>query len=132
MRVLSMSSDPSETDAKESPAKPGETTAKLPQATPQPPPPRKSSARKVLLKAFGVRTQDENEPSAQAVPAMAVAGMGKKLLSKMEGQDIGTQMREFYSSYSKVSTPTFFLFPPPHLAKRPLLTHPIHTTRSTS
>ncbi|KAH8845426.1 hypothetical protein MCOR27_001062 [Pyricularia oryzae] len=101
MRVLSMSSDPSETDAKESPAKPGETTAKQPQATPQPPPPRKSSARKVLLKAFGVRTQDENEPSAQAVPAMAVAGMGKKLLSKMEGQDIGTQMREFYSSYSK-------------------------------
>ncbi|TLD18069.1 hypothetical protein PspLS_10536 [Pyricularia sp. CBS 133598] len=101
MRVLSMSSDPSETDSKESPAKLGETTAKQPQSTPQSPPPRKSSARKVLLKAFGVRTQDENDLSVQAVPAMANAGMGKKLLSKMEGQDIGTQMREFYSSYSK-------------------------------
>ncbi|TLD08348.1 uncharacterized protein PgNI_07300 [Pyricularia grisea] len=101
MRVLSMSSDPSETDSKESPAKLGEATAKQAQATAQSPPPRKSSARKVLLKAFGVRTQDENDSSVQAVPAMADAGMGKKLLSKMEGQDIGTQMREFYSAYSK-------------------------------
>lgn len=124
MRVLSMSSDPSETDAKESPAKPGETTAKQPQATPQPPPPRKSSARKVLLKAFGVRTQDENEPSAQAVPAMAVAGMGKKLLSKMEGQDIGTQMREFYSSYSKVSTSTFFVVSAATLGKTSITNTP--------
>lgn len=62
-------------------------------------PPIKASARRALLKAFGVRLEDE-----PMLPQVADAGMQDGVLNRMKGQDLGCQMREFYTAYSKVST----------------------------
>lgn len=61
------------------------------------PPPMKPSARRALLKAFGVRLEE------QTVLPIGNAGMEDGVLNRMEGQDLGSQMKEFYTAYSKVS-----------------------------
>lgn len=63
------------------------------------PPPMKSSARRALLKAFGVRLEEQ-----AVLSPMGDAGMEDGVLNRMEGQDLGSQMKEFYTAYSKVST----------------------------
>lgn len=52
------------------------------------------SARKALLKAFGVRI---DEPK----PTLGNAGMENQVLGRMEGQNLDGQMKEFYTAYSK-------------------------------
>ncbi|POS75652.1 hypothetical protein DHEL01_v205950 [Diaporthe helianthi] len=56
----------------------------------------KTSARKTILKALGMR---QNEHYAHT-PQMD-AGMENGLLGRMEGQDLNSQMKEFYTAYSK-------------------------------
>lgn len=58
------------------------------------------SARKTILKALGVRQNGHNAH----VPQMD-AGMENGVLGRMEGQDLNAQMKEFYTAYSKVSSP---------------------------
>lgn len=60
--------------------------------------PMKPSARRALLKAFGVRIEE------QVVAPTGDAGMEDGVLNRMEGQDLSSQMKEFYTAYSKVST----------------------------
>lgn len=60
--------------------------------------PIKPSARRALLKAFGVRIEE------QIVTPTGDTGMEDGVLNRMEGQDLSTQMKEFYTAYSKVST----------------------------
>lgn len=56
------------------------------------------SARRTFLKALGVRQEDHPPlPTGDA-------GMENGVLGRMEGQDLGAQMKEFYSAYSKVSS----------------------------
>ncbi|KAK2044222.1 hypothetical protein LZ31DRAFT_619609 [Colletotrichum somersetense] len=54
------------------------------------------SARKAFLKALGVKV-DDNGPSNAAIDP----GMESKLLHKLEGRDLDSQMKEFYTAYSK-------------------------------
>lgn len=61
-------------------------------------PPIKPSARRALLKAFGVRLEE------QTVTPTGDAGMEDGVLNRMEGQNLSSQMKEFYTAYSKVST----------------------------
>lgn len=56
----------------------------------------KTSARKTILKALGMR-QNGNHAH---VPQMD-AGMENGVLGRMEGQDLNSQMKEFYTAYSK-------------------------------
>lgn len=56
------------------------------------------SARKTILKALGVRQNGNNVH----IPQMD-AGMENDVLGRMEGQDLNSQMKEFYTAYSKVS-----------------------------
>ncbi|KAJ4389525.1 hypothetical protein N0V93_006995 [Gnomoniopsis smithogilvyi] len=58
-------------------------------------PPTKASARRALLKAFGVRVEEH------AVMPTGDAGMEDGVLNRMEGQDLSSQMKEFYTAYSK-------------------------------
>ncbi|KAK8124292.1 uncharacterized protein PG998_000051 [Apiospora kogelbergensis] len=51
------------------------------------------SARKALLKAFGVRVDEAR--------TLAELGMEDEVLGRMEGQELGAQMREFRTAYSK-------------------------------
>lgn len=67
----------------------------------------KPSARKALLKAFGVRLEDQ-----PAMPPLSEVGMEDDVLNRMEGKDLGSQMKEFYTAYSKVSHHTFHLLAP--------------------
>lgn len=60
--------------------------------------PMKPSARRALLKAFGVRLEDQ-----PALPQTGDGGMEDGVLNRMEGQDLSSQMKEFYTAYSKVS-----------------------------
>ncbi|ORY57508.1 uncharacterized protein BCR38DRAFT_354455 [Pseudomassariella vexata] len=53
------------------------------------------SARKALLRAFGVRI---NDPRTMV---LSDVGMEDKVLNRMEGQDFKTQLKEFYTAYSK-------------------------------
>ncbi len=55
------------------------------------------SARKAILKAFGVHF-DDSTPGMMAENA----GMERKVLGRMEGRDLGAQIKEFYTAYSKV------------------------------
>lgn len=64
------------------------------------PPSTRPSARKTILKALGVRQNGHNVH----VPQMD-AGMENGVLGRMEGQDLNSQMKEFYTAYSKVSSP---------------------------
>ncbi|KAJ0116093.1 hypothetical protein J7T55_005039 [Diaporthe amygdali] len=61
----------------------------------------KTSARKTILKALGVRQNGNNVH----IPQMD-AGMENGVLGRMEGQDLSSQMKEFYTAYSKVSLPS--------------------------
>ncbi|KAK1994596.1 hypothetical protein LX36DRAFT_613917 [Colletotrichum falcatum] len=54
------------------------------------------SARKAFLKALGVKVDDHGPSSPAADP-----GMEGKLLHKLEGRDLNSQMKEFYTAYSK-------------------------------
>lgn len=56
------------------------------------------SARRALLKAFGVRVEE------QIVTPTGDTGMEDGVLNRMQGQDLSSQMKEFYTAYSKVST----------------------------
>ncbi|KZL79721.1 blue light receptor [Colletotrichum incanum] len=58
------------------------------------------SARKAFLKALGVKF-DGHGPNASAIDP----GMESKLLHKLEGRDLSTQMKEFHTAYSKASKP---------------------------
>lgn len=58
----------------------------------------KISARKTILKALGVRQNGHNAHIPQID-----AGMENGVLGRMEGQDLNSQMKEFYTAYSKVS-----------------------------
>jgi hypothetical protein len=60
----------------------------------------KTSARKTILKALGMRQNGHHVH----VPQME-AGMENGVLGRMEGQDLNSQMKEFYTAYSKVSSP---------------------------
>lgn len=73
----------------------------------------KTSARKTILKALGVRQNGNNVH----IPQMD-AGMENGVLGRMEGQDLSSQMKEFYTAYSKVSLPSVAQ----HLALQPVLT----------
>ncbi|KAK8041689.1 hypothetical protein PG993_006212 [Apiospora rasikravindrae] len=67
------------------------------------PPPRRApqiqrqssmpSARKALLKAFGVRVDEAR--------TLEESGMEDQVLGRMEGQELGAQMKEFRTAYSK-------------------------------
>lgn len=59
----------------------------------------KTSARKTILKALGMRQNGHNVH----IPQMD-AGMENGVLGRMEGQDLNSQMKEFYTAYSKVSS----------------------------
>ncbi|KAL1860291.1 hypothetical protein Daus18300_009346 [Diaporthe australafricana] len=83
LKVLSTSSA-SEADQTENKPLPGQ-----PQST-------KPSARKTILKALGVRQNGHNAH----IPQMD-AGMENGVLGRMEGQDLNSQMKEFYTAYSK-------------------------------
>ncbi|KAI1875340.1 hypothetical protein JX265_004398 [Neoarthrinium moseri] len=52
------------------------------------------SAKKAFLKAFGVRSEE-----ARILPGPS--GMEHEVLNRMEGQNLNTQMKEFYTAYSK-------------------------------
>ncbi|KAK1979886.1 hypothetical protein LZ30DRAFT_724870 [Colletotrichum cereale] len=54
------------------------------------------SARKMFLKALGVKV-DDNGPNSSVIDP----GMESKLLHKLEGRDLDSQMKEFYTAYSK-------------------------------
>ncbi|KAF3760387.1 hypothetical protein M406DRAFT_269000 [Cryphonectria parasitica EP155] len=57
--------------------------------------PMRPSARRALLKALGVR-------QAEQAPVIAGdAGMENGVLERMQGQGLSSQMKEFYSAYSK-------------------------------
>lgn len=56
------------------------------------------SARKAFLKALGVKVGDRGVNVSTDDP-----GMENKLLNRLEGRDLNTQMKEFYTAYSKVS-----------------------------
>ncbi|KAK8090438.1 hypothetical protein PG997_005399 [Apiospora hydei] len=68
-----------------------------------PPPPRRApvihrqtsmpSARKALLKAFGVRVDEAR--------TLGESGMEDQVLGRMEGQDLDAQIKEFRTAYSK-------------------------------
>lgn len=60
----------------------------------------KTSARKTILKALGMRQNGHNVHVPQVD-----AGMENGVLGRMEGQDLNSQMKEFYTAYSKVSSP---------------------------
>ncbi|KAI3394903.1 hypothetical protein diail_2074 [Diaporthe ilicicola] len=83
LKVLSTSSTP-EAEQPENKPLPGH-----PQNT-------KPSARKTILKALGVRQNGSNVH----IPQMD-AGMENGVLGRMEGQDLNSQMKEFYTAYSK-------------------------------
>lgn len=87
MRVLSTSgtSDLEESEAKPKPQPAARSGSSLP------------SARRALMKAFGVRVA---EPLGSS--ALGDAGMEQKVLERMEGRALDTQMKEFYTAYSKV------------------------------
>ncbi|KAI1855501.1 hypothetical protein JX266_000366 [Neoarthrinium moseri] len=57
----------------------------------------KSFKPKSLLKTLGIHV-DEQEPP---LPVPGETGMEQKVLDRMEGHDLRTQIREFYSAYSK-------------------------------
>lgn len=54
-------------------------------------------SKKSFLRAFGVRGDE-----TKGVPVGADSGMEKELVNRIEGRDIGSQMKEFYTAYSKV------------------------------
>lgn len=86
MKVLSVSDTP-DTDEMESQR--GATT-------PSQKPIAKPSARRTFLKAIGVRHEDHPPlPTGDA-------GMENGVLGRMEGLNLSSQMKEFYSAYSKV------------------------------
>lgn len=96
MKVLSMS-DTADTDEIESQRH--ATTPSQKSAT-------RPSARRTFLKALGVRHEDHPPlPTGDA-------GMENGVLGRMEGLDLSSQMKEFYTAYSKVSfQPGFPPFP---------------------
>ncbi|KAJ4423277.1 hypothetical protein N0V82_002004 [Gnomoniopsis sp. IMI 355080] len=53
------------------------------------------SARRALLKAFGVRVDEH------IVTPTGDTGMEDGVLNRMQGQDLSSQMKEFYTAYSK-------------------------------
>lgn len=57
------------------------------------------SARRTLLRAFGVVRQDDPVPSPLG---LTDTGMEDGVLGRMQGQDLTGQMKEFYSAYSRV------------------------------
>lgn len=75
----------------------------------------KTSARKTILKALGMRQNGHNAHIPQID-----AGMENGVLGRMEGQDLNSQMKEFYTAYSKVSNQVTGLMlsclPPPPTA----------------
>jgi hypothetical protein len=83
LRVLSISSteEPQE-DAISLPPRPPQRQSSLP------------SARKALLKAFGVRVDEPKNVRDRA-------GMEREVLGRMEGQNSQGQIKEFYTAYSK-------------------------------
>lgn len=81
MRVLSMSSSTEVDDQEEIPTQTQRRTGHLP------------SARKALMKAFGVRAEEPN--------VLDNSGMEQEVLGRMEGQNLDGQFREFYTAYSK-------------------------------
>jgi hypothetical protein len=86
MRVLSASGTSEETE---------DAQAQEPKA---PQKQAKGGARRALLRAFGVKVADDRHQTPGAD-----TGMESAVLSRMEGQDLAAQMREFYTAYSKVS-----------------------------
>ncbi|KAK2009740.1 hypothetical protein LZ32DRAFT_564169 [Colletotrichum eremochloae] len=83
MKVLSASSND---DVEDAPKKP----QVLHRSTSAP------SARRAFLKALRVKV-DDNGPINSAIDP----GMESKLLHKLEGKDLNSQMKEFYTAYSK-------------------------------
>lgn len=94
MKVLSMS-DTADTDEMES-----QRNA----TTPSHKSISRPSARRTFLKALGVRHEDHTPLQT------GDAGMENGVLGRMEGLDLSSQMKEFYTAYSKVS---FQPTPPP-------------------
>lgn len=88
MKVLSLSSG----------EEPEENESLRAQSVHKQPVPMRPSARRALLKAFGVRIEE------QIVTPTGDAGMEDGVLNRMEGQDLSSQMKEFYTAYSKAST----------------------------
>ncbi|TQN66744.1 Blue-light-activated protein [Colletotrichum shisoi] len=56
------------------------------------------SARKAFLKVLGVKVDDAH---ALTTSSVIDPGMESKLLHQLEGRDLNTQMKEFYTAYSK-------------------------------
>lgn len=88
MKVLSMSDQPDGDEDSNAANRTATTPSHKPIARP--------SARRTLLKALGVR-HDEHPP----LPT-GDTGMENGVLGRMEGQDLSSQMKEFYTAYSKV------------------------------
>ncbi|KAK6223596.1 Aureochrome1 [Colletotrichum tabaci] len=90
MRVLSVSNN----DDVQDKAKDSKVKAPLPlhRASSAP------SARKAFLKALGVKVDDAH---ALTTSSVIDPGIESKLLHQLEGRDLNTQMKEFYTAYSK-------------------------------
>lgn len=88
MKVLSLSAEPEQDN---------ESFKSLPPSVQ----PIRPSARKNFLKSLGLIRGEDN---FQALPSMD-AGMEGSLLDRMGGRELTDQMKEFYTAYSRVSTP---------------------------
>lgn len=88
MKVLSISS-----------AEPEQENESLKTAAPVQP--IRPSARKTFLKSLGLMRGEGHLPP---LPANMDAGMEENVLDRMEGRDLSTQMKEFYTAYSRVNT----------------------------
>lgn len=94
MKVLSLSASGDVDIENESLRAPAAAAAAQQQHPPRP------SARRTLLRAFGVVKPDD----PIAVPRAPVdTGMEEGLLGRMRGQELTAQMKEFYTAYSRVS-----------------------------
>lgn len=66
-------------------------------------------ARRAILRALGVKTlaaeAKTQDVKAKAAPSVqAETGLESAVLGRMEGQDFGDQMQEFYTAYSKAGS----------------------------
>ncbi|KAJ0162163.1 Phototropin-1A, partial [Colletotrichum tanaceti] len=59
------------------------------------------SARKAFLKALGVKVDGDDAARGLTTSTVIDPGMESKLLHQLEGRDLNTQMKEFYTAYSK-------------------------------
>lgn len=94
MKVLSLSASGEVEIENESLRGPAAAAAQQQQNPPKP------SARRTLLRAFGVVRPDD-PIAVSRVPVDT--GMEEGLLGRMQGQELTAQMKEFYTAYSRVS-----------------------------